>query len=365
MSLSYSKMEKLLFKKGLFPKKKYVIDNSCVYIEVLCVSNSEIILVYIPSKYDIKVEKGDDVYDIKYLDISVEGSIPNDYAIEPDNFDLEQVYEQIDINENIDLDNKNIETKLKENYKHPISLKDMNKNQITELKNSFRQLERFKFCIKGLKYKLAICYKNYICCIRRDDTFEGFAIKDYLSNEYKKLNVIIDLETLYSSKEPIDNDILTLKDGIYKILNKNQIKHSKILQKMLEEKKDILKKSEIIYLKKEKYFNYQKKLRNMLEQIIDSEKQIIEKIYFIKQNNNSSVDIKGLHNDVENIHIIGNLEKELENIANVKKEIMNNIFDITNKLQTLSLQTDSVFFDNSVMLDTILKNFSSLDITSN
>ena len=334
MSLSYSKMEKLLFKKGLFPKKKYVIDNSCVYIEVLCVSNSEIILVYIPSKYDIKVEKGDDVYDIKYLDISVEGSIPNDYAIEPDNFDLEQVYEQIDINENIDLDNKNIETKLKENYKHPISLKDMNKNQITELKNSFRQLERFKFCIKGLKYKLAICYKNYICCIRRDDTFEGFAIKDYLSNEYKKLNVIIDLETLYSSKEPIDNDILTLKDGIYKILNKNQIKHSKILQKMLE-------------------------------QIIDSEKQIIEKIYFIKQNNNSSVDIKGLHNDVENIHIIGNLEKELENIANVKKEIMNNIFDITNKLQTLSLQTDSVFFDNSVMLDTILKNFSSLDITSN
>jgi hypothetical protein len=95
MPLSFSKLEKLLVKKGLIPKKYFSIDGYIVYMEIFNIKNSDCFMVYIQSKYDISIDEHENnVYKIKYVDITEDGHIPNDYAGE---IDENAVEEEIDI----------------------------------------------------------------------------------------------------------------------------------------------------------------------------------------------------------------------------------------------------------------------------
>lgn len=360
MPLSYSKLERLLSSRGFVTKKIYTINGKCVYLEILCISNADSFLLYIPSKYDLVPQNNTDIFEIIYLDIEEDGTIPNDYAGEPDNFDLGKAYDQVDIQENND-ENENLEDKLKENYNHPISLKNMSKEDNTELRDVMRQLKRLKFCTQGIKYKVSIAFKNFLCSIKRDDILECYLIRNIPYFSDRKLMVTIDLESFYSKIDSLSIDIITVKEGIYDVLNKNQINHTKNLQHMLQQRNDIMKHSDVIYKRKDKYSKYLKSLQEMLKQLGESERKIIEKIYIIQEKYDKSNTTKSLHTDATNSHQIGKLESELDKLNNVKQEIITNISEIKGKLESLSLMTDCIFFDNRIMLDAILKNFKLLD----
>ena len=109
--------------------------------------------------------RGGDICKISYVDIKEDGSIPDEYAEEPDNFDLENAYTEVDIA--LDSSHNDMAGHLEESYNHPLSLKDMSKEDKTNLREIFRQLRRLRFCVQNLKYKLCIVYKGYLCCIRR------------------------------------------------------------------------------------------------------------------------------------------------------------------------------------------------------
>ena len=189
MPLSLLKLERLFSSKGLVIKKYFIMHSLCVYLEVFNILSADTFLLYIQSKYEIKLEGGNNVYTISYLNILDEnGNISGDYAGEPDNHELEKNYDEIEINLSPDTGaHKNLAKHLEENYNHPLSLKNIDINDTQCLRDIFRQLRRFKFCVQSIKYKLGIMYKNYLCCIRRDDTFECFDIQHYpINNENMK-----------------------------------------------------------------------------------------------------------------------------------------------------------------------------------
>jgi len=360
MTLSFRKLGRFLSKKGMIAKKIFAMNGLCVYIEVLCISNADSFLLYIPSKYEIQItEDMENVFQVSYIEVGEDGNIASDYAGEPDNFDLEKEYDEIDVNLGTDGDKEDFVGHLEENYNHPVSLKDMSKDDFTDLRNVFRQLRRLKFCVQSIKYKLSIIYKNYICCIRRDDTFEGFIVKNFPRVDTRKLIVTMDLETLYDKIESIDIDIITVKEGVYKVLNKNQRKNTRNLQKMLQSETDILEQSEIIYRRKAKYTKYLDGLQTLLTDLGQSERKIIEQLMIIEDKYNDP-GIKGLHSDIEKSHKTSKLEADLDRINKVKQDIIGNIIEIKGKLENISLVTDKIFFDVSIMLDQIFKNFSKL-----
>lgn len=359
MPLSLNKLDRLLSAKGLLPKKYYTIHGFCVYIEVLSINNADSFMLYIPSKYEINVPNhGNDVYKVIYIDINENGTIPGDYAGEPDNFDLEKQYEEIDIDLSpAKLHNKDIQGYLEENYNHPLSLKDISKDDTNNLREIFRQLRRLKFCVQNLKYKLCILYKDYICCIRRDDTFEGFYAKHLRGPPERKLMVTLDLETLYEKIESVSIDVKTVREGIYQLLDKNQGKHLRNLSKMLEQKNNLSLFSQNVLMKKNQYAMHLKKLENLLTSLGIAEKKNIEKLIEIEEKYNSDTSIKGLHTDIERSHLISKYESELSRINGVKQELIRNILIIKSKHEDLALKTDVVCFDNSIMIDAIVKNF--------
>ena len=358
MALSLQKLEKLLESKGLIPKRYFTIDRLCVYIEVLVINTADIFFLYIPSKYDIKAPKDSRTFKIKVIDVDENGTIAGDYAGEMDNIELEKQYEEVDIDINPDVRTReDLEGRLVDNYNHPLSLQNVSKKDMKQLREIFRQLRRLKLCVQSLKYKLCIIFKNYLCCIRRDDTFEGFIVKSSTGKEERKLHVSIDLESFYSKIDTISLDVKTVREGVYRVLDKNHVKHTRNLQKILEHKADFVNSSEFIGKKKSKLSMYLKDLETMLEKMRTAEYEVLENITQINERYNSEISIKGLHSDIEKTHLLSKQEEKLANINIVKQDIVRNILIVKSKLEDLSLKVDKVCFDNIVMLDAILRNF--------
>jgi hypothetical protein len=361
MPLSISKLEKLLTSKGLLPKKFFVMNGFIVYLEVLSIANADSFMLYIPSKYEIAIGSGRDVYKAIYIDISEDGHIPGDYAGEPDNFDIEKQYDEVDID--LSPDNRghhDMAEHLEENYNHPLSLKDIKKDDTRQLREIFRQLRRLKFCVQSLKYKLCIMFKDYMCCIRRDDTFEGFIIRRLRGPPERKLMVTLDLETLYEKIDSVSIDIKTVREGVYRVLNKNQSKHIRNLQKMFEQKNDLATFSDVVLKKKIQYTEYLTRLEQLLSDLGKAEKRNIEKLLEIDERYSTESSLKGLHDDIEKTHQVAKYETELSRINVVKQELIRSILIVKAKHEDLALKVDQVVFDNIIMVDAILKNFVKL-----
>ena len=354
MSLSLAKLENLLASKGFVVINYFELDEACFYIELFAVKTADTFLMYIPSKYTFPITNGINSFKIKYLDIDNADNVPDEYAVKQEDVDIEDIYG----NTNIELsaDKKNMEEELENNYKRPISLRDISGNDTLTLKAIHRQLRRFKYCVQNLKYKLAVIYKNYICAIRRDDSIDFFSVKNYPRNDSKKLMIIIDLETFYHSNENLLNDIQIVRESIYKLLEKNQGTQARMISKILENKKDVIVMPQELQRKKVRYNKMTRELFVMLNTMTDAENKIIEDLEAL----NTKYQESTLENDINKAHERDKLEKELDKINTIKSDIGKNILVLREKRENKILSIDKLSFDNAVMLDVILKNFSKL-----
>lgn len=353
MTLSLKKLEGILLTRSFIIKKLFVINQECVYIMLLNINTGDSCMLYIPEKYRIKEDDRQNIYDLEQIEVYTEGNIADEYSKQPENIEIETQYEEIELERKT-----NIEQYLENKYNNPIELDKISNKNLAIIRDSFRQLKRLRFCVKNLEYKLCIINKNYLCCINRHNTFDGFIIKNY-KNESKEYYISIDLEKLYEKKiDNLSDDIQVIKNNISEILNRNQSKHNNNLTKMIVKIKEIM--NEQLYVKKLKYKTYLDKLQILLEKVNINEKHVYSKIQASKNKYNDS-GIKGLYNDLDSTRILSSYETELRKILEVKQEIIKNIIKIKEKYEELLLKVDSTFFDTSVMIDTIIKNLSNLE----
>lgn len=361
MSLSINKLEKILKSNKLIPHKFYKLYGVCAFIEVFSITNADKFMIYIPSKYEFNIDNKDNVYKIKPLSIDEDNfDVAGEYANSPDRLELEKKYEEIELEEEIDdtkNDKKDISEKLVNNYKRPINLKDMEIGYKGDIKCIFRQLKRFKFCVQNLKYKLIIKYKCYLCVLHLDDSLECFFIKNCKEIEDRELLIMMDLEVFFEKINTINEDINQIRDGLQKILNKNQITHSQSLANILEKNKDFLEYYNNIEIQKNKYLNK-----------INKFEELIQKIKIIEDNSNKQLEIlenqkksdTTLHGDIQYSHQKSKIEKEIININSMKEEIIETISLLRNKLSNITLIIDKIIFDNIVMIDKIFDNLNIL-----
>jgi copper chaperone CopZ len=354
MPLSLAKLESLLTTKGFVVINYFELDGSCFYILLFAVKTADVFLMYIPSKYTFPITNETNSYNIKYIDIDNCDNVADEYAVKQDDVDIENIYGNTNIE--LSLEKKNMEEELENNYKRPIAIRDVSENDTVTLKAINRQLRRFKYCVQNLKYKLAIIYKNYICAIRRDDSIDFFGIKNYPRQPSKKLMIITDLETFYESSDNIPDDIQTVRESIYRLLEKNQGTQTRIISTIMENRKHLLTLPKELEKKKEQYDRMTRELFVMLETMTEAENKINEEL----ENINIKYKDPNLQNDITKAHERDKLEKELDRINSIKSEIGKNILALREKRETKILSTDKLAFDNAVMLDVILKNFSKL-----
>jgi hypothetical protein len=357
MSLSIKNLQKLLLKSSFMTDTVYYYDNLVLFINAISNKNGERLLVYIPSKYSIPVvNKRENFYEIDYLEVSEDGTIAGDYAGTVEE-DIDKTYESLSIElATGGKSSEHVINDLEEQYNYPLSLKDIGQKDIKELKQIFRQLKRLKLCVRNVKYKVSIMYRNYLCRIRRDDTMEGFFIKGYRGNPFNKMSISIDLESFYSHQN-IVYDVKLLRRGIYNVLNKNQLQHTRNLNRVLD-RKNILNTSTLSIKRRQKVYNLViARIELMLEKLDEAEDFYIEKI---KEINEKYAGATRLHQDISKNNEKKKYIQYLDDIAKTKKDI-NSLFSIVKeKYEDLSLKVDKICFDTTVMLSAIAQNFNLL-----
>lgn len=357
MQHSFNKLEKLLSSKGFFPKSIFTIDSYCVYIEIFNAYNAETFLLYIPSKFNIKAERGN-IFKINYIDMEEDDNIVAKYTDEKSNQEIKENYEEINMDNNNNTSN-NIEETLNENYNKDIQLRNINKNDKSVLKDIFRQLNRFKQLTHNIKYKTSILYKNYLCSIKKDESIECYYISNYpVDKNFRKLHVTIDLKTFYEKIDTLLEDIKVLKNSIYKILNQNQIKHTKLLYDMFQNKDKLIHYSGMITKKKQYYDTYINELETMLKKLNDNELELDKERLSLNSKNDYGV--KGIHSDIEKSHVLYKIDEKLEKLVGLRHELTGDIARTRNDQEILVLEIDKILYDNSVMLNEIIKNFDSI-----
>lgn len=348
MSLSINKLENLLADNGFVPIKYFVINNYCAYIETISMKNASTFIMSIPSKYKFKLKEGDNVYKLRYIELETGTNTADEYAGVPDSFELEKSYTEVELKQHLlrkkENEEGNISGHLEEGYKRPVSVKDMSKDDMKDIRNIIRQVRRLKLCVQCISYKIMIMYKSYMCVLDKDDTIECFMIKHHPKILSRRLYVTCDLELYYENTERIQQDIIDVLNGINQVLNKNQANHARNLQTLIKEYQNINVHSDKVLKKKKDYQLYILKFNTLLLRITNSEKTLIEKIYNLNDDENN----KGMQR--------AKLEEELLKISNVKKNISRHMNDVREKLDNLSLIMDTVMFDDIIMCDRMLRN---------
>ena len=357
MPLSINKLEKLLSTKGFIPNKYFIIDKCVVYIEVISIETADTFLLYIPSKYNFQAIESKNVYNISYIDINnYDDNTADNYAGALDEYELENKYNDIDMGISPTLRGNNIEKNLEENYKRDINLKDISESQNQQIKNIYRQLKRLRFCVQNVKYKISIIYKNFICSIKRDDSIEIYAIKKFKGQNCHKIYITIDLELLYEKIDSVIINIKTIQKGLYHILDKNNFKNTGTLQQLLENKLNIINFSTLLHTKIKTYETYIKDTEDMLDAVNESEKSTLMKINEYTKNNING----GLSEDIQKTHTLSLYNSELKDIKKIKEDIIKTILELKTKRGDIMLKVDKIMFDNNVMVECVIRNFSDL-----
>ena len=370
MGFSIEKLIKLLSTRNFVCKKFYKINGRCAFVEVLSMNTADTFLLRIPRKYDFNVNQYAS-YKLKHiiLDKEDEEEILNEYAGEPDLSKLEKDYESIELDSEFNKkDFGDIKNRLEEHYKRSIHLRDLDSADSLDVKCVFRQIRRLRYCVQNLRYKIVIFYKKYVCIVHSDDKIECFYIKkmdrNEMEGETRKVLVVVDLTLLYENMDIVHSDIIQIKEGIKKILDKNHRGHAKSLHYMMEKKSDIIKITDMLYNKKESIRKYIDSFKKLLEDMNQKEQKISEQIESLNHKREKEMnDSRGLKYDIQYSHHIKLLTDELSELHTVKENIVSQITDLKNQEENLSLIVDKILFDNTVMLDKIFKNLSTLEMT--
>jgi len=329
MSLSFKKLYKLIESNQFYNCNFFSIDNSCVYIKIISKIDNNSYILYIPSKYDVKM-KNFQSYELKEIsNINSTSDIVLEYAYDNNNKEREDMYHDHGTHKDVN------EFNLMDNYKSEININNTRSRDNEEVKCLFRQMKRLKYSVENLSYKLCIMYKSYLCVIARDNSISCYFIKNFNSQDNTK-NILVcsDLEILFAKNLRIHNELKQVKDGIQKIINKNYITNTKYIAELVKKNINISVIHQNIIEKKKSLDSLYNQIHNLIENVKLKEKQIKETT---------------------------NNQEMLEKILKSKAKLIIEINKVINKRDNLMLLYDKIFFDNIIMLDKISKNINLLN----
>ena len=359
MPLSINKLIDLLLNKGFYTRSFYKIYNVCAFIEILSSTTGNMYMLYIPSRYTFKIDsKNDNIFDLKAININLENNdsdILREYAEKPNSLDIEDEYKQIYLsNPQLFEGEESAEKFLENKYKKQIEIVENNNSENVDIKCILRQINRFKYCVQNVDYRIVLIYKSYMCFLHTEDVLDVYYIQNYPTNNFRKLFVTFDLEMLYNNNN-ILLELVQVKNGIEKIIDKNHEFHIHNLQNLINNKERSVNYVKAASIKKTNCNIYVEQFSKLLGLLYNNETELEKKIKIINTANSDN-----LYKDIEYSHQKNKLVKELRHIQKIKSDLIQNIINLKNQSNNISLTIDKILFDNTVLMDRVFKNLDML-----
>ena len=357
MSLSIEKLSDICESNGLIPINYFRYKNKLLYLQTISLKKGFSFMINIPKKYDFDLqnERIDNLYKIKKLKINKD-SINQPYK-SPDNSELDKLYSEIELQKKFDpeVDTSELENKLLESYKKKIYLSSLDKEEFQQIKDIFRQIQRLKFCVQGIDYKISIVFKNYLCSIDDQDEIECYFIKNFNKGLNRKLFVSLNLNLLFDNIQNLEENVQQVYDGVNQVLNKSQESHIDKFLVILDTCKDIKNKLDNIKNYRTNISSVIDKYEKLISKTNQSCSLITDKLVSLKKPDN-------LTNDAYYINEKSKLENKLQNLNNVKGKAIEKLAVLRDKDSNLLLKSDKILFDKIIMLNNVNNNLKELEV---
>lgn len=374
-TLSISKLEKLLETVKLNPVEYFTIENECVYIHV--VSNvGDHILIYVNSNYPIPLNITDSTEKVKFSSIHTlkEIEMDNDGMLTDAYLDSSDVKDgarnDYDCTSSFSPEQKgDLQLDLEQTYtSKSIEMKKRDKKG-SESKVMFKHLERLKFIVENVKYKLALVSSELLFSIKSDNSFNTFFIKRKPSNIIEtgsndlnnqiQLMICLDLNTLYANLELLNDDLAKIRSSVIENLTTIQKRNTTILARLLEKCKTVTKQASNAISGINLIDSLIQKSMTCLQKITVALKQA-ESMAPSKDNLTSS-GISGLHEDISNVHASSRAEAVISRLKETEKKAVSTLMYLKQLQGTLLVEMDRVSFDNSILVHSVINNIDKFD----
>ena len=328
---------------------QYIYKDAVMYVKIKNNKHGNDVLVYIPSKFTIRKDYSIPSYGLEYVDVRLDNqSVAIDFG-EVDEDTTQDEYEQISFEES----DVAIREKLERNYERPVSLKGNHEDRM-EIRDIFRQLGRLKHTVASVPYKLCISYKHFLCTLSRHNELEGYVIKNCDMRQSKK-NMIIttDFQYFCNNLDSVGFEVTDVLQSIFRILDNNHTRNLREISRL----DSFSVRLKTLYIKYENAIaslndNLQK-AQERFDNIRDREDELIQEVMTLRQRNTLSDNDKTRKMDA--------CKKKIENLFQKKNEIMITMNELLERKEDLTLSTDRIIFDNTIMITSIAQNLEAFN----
>jgi hypothetical protein len=351
MPLSITKVDAFLEKHEMITNNFYVDSKGyCRLIEVYAVDKDETFMIYVSSSCKMSIGKGSNVFRVSEEDFTDNGDIidrytGNEYTVEHERLNI---YDEDE--------SRDIETRLNDNYTRPVQLENDRNSAFKNTKDIYRQIKRLSPCVSGMNFKFCIHTSDHIYFV--DTTNEDIRLFSISSSsrrsmKFRKLSILVSLNTLFDSATTVTRDASTVKKHLIKNIRQNLTKN---LNNMTDGR--IPQKYTSISNKLTEYNDRRESVLSAITELYTSEKRAIEHKANLTNRDKSAITRFTLNKDIEFAKQTKIVDKRLSEIEDAKKELYLNNVSLIVKRDNLLLMTDSVLYDISVLNDALQRKVS-------
>jgi hypothetical protein len=358
-SLSFQKIESFILGNQFQIERVFTLRKDTrkdvVLIELTSLRNMNKVLVSVPSDCHFSGSITAPVFELSEIMASLS---PNDDLQDFASITNTKMKENYDMSLHVPIPRDHtisMSRHLNDVYKKDIILKDIKEQDAIFIKDTYRQLDRLRYSIQGFSYKLGLLYSNYIGIINPDDTISIYKVDKIPEDKAKSLYLTVSLPIFYDKIELLQGDSQQIFSGIYQILNNNQHTHSVNIQRILEQRENIILHSDRIYKKKQELLELSDKFVRLLQDLSVAEQHTLQELDKLPE-----FETTNIHMEMKRANQRRVLQKKLEKIRKTQRQTMETLRDVKHKNEYITLSIDSILFDNIIMLDKIMSNFKEL-----
>jgi len=305
----------------------------------------------------MKIGVGGNVFRVKKIQTTEEGSIIDRYSEKDSISTLEDNYNSKDVNIDHTLTTGNVEKNIEELYNRQVIL-DNSRNKYNSI---LRQFKRLSKCVSGTKYNICMMYKELCITSTADGALRSFELSNDndVSRKNVRLYMSVDLETLMDKVEHVSRDSFVIKKNISMTINDIITRNIKLIKSTMSLTGEIQSKYVEISSKLTDYTSRIEVLTGKLTEITSKEDNVTDKKIEALKKIMSKAGRK-LTLDIEYEKNKKGYDKKLVELESSKREIIRNIISLKIKHDNLMLVLDSNTFDITVMSETIKSKIHSL-----
>ncbi len=351
MSLSVDKFQKLLTSYSMIPLRYYTKDDCMKLVEVMCLENGELFMVYIPSDYDFKMSPGEEAYSLKQIEFDSDGKLPSKYAAKLNDMEMSEMYDKVDLLTESKMMDKSIdvEKQLIDQYRQKFVVPSSEEAASEKVRDLLNQLERLSKCVESNSYSLSVI-TNSLAVVDADHMY---MIRGKEFREDRAYIVTIDLELLFQNIGYVCNDVTEINKAIQRILTKNHASHMTRIDTCIDgmaRSRDVMNET---IDKVERYNSYLERFKIFLKKMKERDSEIRSNLKDLSSRSGGISGELGVLKEREK------LEKELEWLGNTRTKIYEKIVQLQKKSRNLSLTLDKMLFENLLLMVTIQRNLNA------